>query len=145
MYAQSDAVQAVTQAFGEREVLAAGLAALEAAAPPLRALLDPVLRLYALSRLEANLGPLMADGLLGRAAGGAVAPAARALCAALAPRWGVAVRGFGVPEHLVAAPIAGDWARYNSVRGGRGGGGAAAGRGSTRRFRVRNWGGAAAV
>lgn len=41
--------------------------------------------------------------------------AARALCAALAPRWRLLVDSFGIPEHLVAAPIAGDWAKYNEA------------------------------
>jgi acyl-CoA oxidase len=48
-------------------------------------------------------------------AGRAVGDAVRALCAQLAPRWRLLVDSFGIPEHMLAAPIAGDWARYNEA------------------------------
>lgn len=57
----------------------------------------------------------MTEGLLPLAVGRAVPAATRALCAQLAPRWRLLVDAFGIPEHLVAAPIAGDWARYNEA------------------------------
>lgn len=47
------------------------------------------------------------------AAGRAVGEAARGLCAQLAPQARVLVDAFGIPEHLVAAPIAADWAAFN--------------------------------
>ena len=39
----------------------------------------------------------------------------RALCAELAPSSQRIIDAFGIPSHLVAAPIAADWERYNKV------------------------------
>jgi acyl-CoA oxidase len=204
MRQQSDAVQHTATAYAEREVLQACVRALAAPglSAPARAVLEPVLRLYAVHRLEqvggAGLQPraatamfagrliaacvaacvsmllrgclpaggdgllvpvpclsactfveskvaeltrhlqlrtallpnslsttcavvlqdlawFLTEGLVPLAAGKAVGDAARALCAQLAPQCRLLVDSFGIPEHLVAAPIAGDWARYNET------------------------------
>ena len=39
----------------------------------------------------------------------------RSSCAELAPNAQGLVDAFGIPEHLVAAPIAADWETYNAV------------------------------
>lgn len=39
----------------------------------------------------------------------------RALCAELAPSSQRIIDSFGIPSHLVAAPIAVDWEKYNKV------------------------------
>lgn len=39
----------------------------------------------------------------------------RALCAELAPSSQRIISAFGIPAHLVAAPIAVDWEKYNKV------------------------------
>lgn len=44
----------------------------------------------------------------------ALAPC-RALCAELAPSSQRVIDSFGIPSHLVAAPIAVDWEMYNKV------------------------------
>jgi acyl-CoA oxidase len=168
MHRESDTVQATTQAFGEREVLEAGMRALKDVSSGLKRLLEPIIQvrfglimdkketstvaliilhvlpillmpyhpwsvdygeanltysaslllltqLYAVSRLEADLGYFLTEGLIDRRAGAAVVPAARRLCADVAPRWQEIIEGFGIPRHLVAAPIAGDWTGYNAV------------------------------
>lgn len=61
-----------------------------------------------------DLSWFLLDGLVPLAAGRAVGEAARGLCAALAPQTRVLVDSFAIPEHLVAAPIAADWAAYNA-------------------------------
>jgi acyl-CoA oxidase len=43
------------------------------------------------------------------AAGRAVSELARELCRQLAPQYRTVIDSFGIPEHLVLAPIAGDW------------------------------------
>ena len=43
------------------------------------------------------------------------AVACRALCGDLAPCSARLVDAFGIPDHLVAAPIATNWERYNEV------------------------------
>lgn len=115
MYRESDTVQATTQAFGERMVLDAGLQSLSQVSPSLRVLLEPILQLYALSRLEADLSWFICNDVVSKEVAATVATRVRELCASLAPHWKTIIGGFGIPEHLVAAPIAGDWARYNSV------------------------------
>lgn len=123
MRQQSDTVQHTATAYAEREVLEACRRTLGGAqaggrggpSPALRALLEPVVRLYALHRLEQDLAWFLTEGLLPLSVGRAVPAAVRALCAQLAPRWRLLVDSFGIPEHLVAAPIAGDWAKYNEA------------------------------
>lgn len=120
MMQQSDAVQHTAQSFGEREVLEAALRTLEntsssQVSPALRKILQPVIALYALVRVEEDLGWLMTERLISVETGAAVAPAVRALCGQVESNWGLLVDSFAIPEHLVAAPIAGDWERYNSV------------------------------
>ena len=48
-------------------------------------------------------------------AGHAVPAAVRAAILAVGPLAQAVVEAFGIPDHLVAAPIAGDWERYNAV------------------------------
>lgn len=115
MRRESDAVQATATAYAEREVLGACVRALRAASPAARPLLVRCVTLYALCRLEADLAWLMTEGMVPLRVGAAVPGAVRGLCAALAPDFGTLVQALGVPEHLIAAPIAGDWARYNET------------------------------
>jgi acyl-CoA oxidase len=70
-----------------------------------------VRRLYALDVLHREAGWLAGSGLLARPSQQctAIADALRAACAevgALLPHY---VAAFGIPEHLISAPIAGDW------------------------------------
>ena len=39
----------------------------------------------------------------------------RATVSELGPKAQAVIEAFGIPDHLVAAPIAGDWERYNRV------------------------------
>jgi acyl-CoA oxidase len=114
MHRESDAVQALACAHGERAALEAGAAALAGASPAAAALLEPVLRLYALSHVEAELGWFMTQGMLDRGAGAAVPAAARRLCAHVAGAWRPLVAAFGIPDHLVAAPAAADWEAHQA-------------------------------
>ena len=43
----------------------------------------------------------------------ALPDALRALCAGLAPHYRLLVDSFGIPDYLVASPIAADWSLYN--------------------------------
>jgi acyl-CoA oxidase len=103
MTQQSDTVQHTAQAYAEREVLGAcartlaGQAGGQPLSPALRDLLQPVVTLYALYRLEQDLAWFMCEGLLPVEAGRAVPDAVRRLCAQLAPRWRTLVASFGIP------------------------------------------------
>jgi acyl-CoA oxidase len=87
------------------------------APPPLRPALERLALLYGLSRVEAGLPDLLAGGALPGAAAAPLRAAVNALCAELAERGGAAALalcdGFGVPDHLLQAPIAleGGWRR----------------------------------
>lgn len=81
----------------------------------LRPLLETILRLFALYRLEADLGWFMSEEIISPSVGRAVPALIRQLCADLAPHCHMLVASFGIPEYLLQAPIAGDWAEYNAV------------------------------
>lgn len=115
MHKESDSVQRCTQSFGEREVLDAGMRALDTVSPELRNLLGPLLELYALSRIEVDLGWFLTEDVLSKEAGKAVVPRVRELCAQLAGRWQEVIESFGIPDYIVAAPAAADWEKFNSV------------------------------
>lgn len=110
---QSDAIQAAAQAFAEREVLAASLRAVGTLRPEAAAALAPVVLAYALGVLDADAAWLMTEGLLPVDVARALPDALRALCTRLGPRLPFYVGAFGIPEHLLSAPIAHDWALYN--------------------------------
>jgi acyl-CoA oxidase len=71
--------------------------------------------LYGLRRLELNSGFYLGAGALDGAAVSSVREHVNAACALLGANKGaLALRlcaGFGVPDHLIAAPIAQDWRR----------------------------------
>mmetsp|Transcript_45823 Transcript_45823/g.146134 ORF Transcript_45823/g.146134 Transcript_45823/m.146134 type:complete len:96 (+) Transcript_45823:2103-2390(+) len=69
--------------------------------------------LYALRRVEADLTWFVGEGLLPPSACKGVPEAVRGAVTALAPAAQRLVDSWGIPEHLVAAPIAADWERYN--------------------------------
>jgi acyl-CoA oxidase len=48
-------------------------------------------------------------------AGKAMPAAVRSSVSQIGPQAQAIVEAFGIPDHLVAAPIAGDWERYNRV------------------------------
>jgi len=113
MLAESDAVQALARAFGERSVLDA-CAAAAVATPACAALIDVLARCWAARRVEVEAGWWMTEGGLPLAVGRAAPGAVRALVAQLAPSAPAIIAGFGIPPHLIAAPIAGDWEAYNA-------------------------------
>ncbi|KXZ48318.1 hypothetical protein GPECTOR_29g92 [Gonium pectorale] len=135
MKRESDLVQGTALAFAEREVLDALLRALgtdpqpganpaaAAACPPpprlsggVAGVLRGVAVLFALRCVEADLAWFVAEGELPAKAGRSVPEAVRSAVLALSPAACTGlIESFGIPDHLVAAPIAGDWARYNQV------------------------------
>lgn len=115
MHHESDLVQHLSQAFGEREVLEASMKAMEKCSPSLRKVLEAVLQVYGLTRLEADLSWFMLENLISISAASVISHRARELCALVGQQWQLLVAGFGVPDWLVAAPAAGDWVRFNAV------------------------------
>lgn len=114
MKAESDLVQATATAYAEREVVDACARAV-ASAGELAPILLQLTQLYALRRLEVDIAQLLSEGLLPVEAARWVPDHMRALCRELGGLSLQLVDAFGIPDALVAAPIAGDWVKYNDV------------------------------
>lgn len=108
-------------------------------APSLKPILNELYRLYALASIEKDLSWFLCHKILTTAQGthctpsrvvsclaltltcsnlppaSAVGDAVRALCASLAPQALHLVDAFGIPDHMVQAPIALDWHKFNLV------------------------------
>lgn len=113
MKQESDLVQAAAAAFGERVTLEQS--ALNVERGGAAAKLRPLAELYGLTVVERDLAWFLAEGVLTPQQGRAVVAAARELCRDLSAQMLTLVEAFGIPEHLVAAPIAGDWETYNKT------------------------------
>ena len=116
MKRQSDIVQAAALAFAEREVYESCLRAVEAAPASIKHVLSSLVQIFALRAIEIDLPFLIGEGLLPAIAGKVVPDAVRTAVAAVTQLEAQAVvDSFAIPDHLVAAPIAGDWERYNAA------------------------------
>ena len=118
MLQESDSVQACARALGERVCLERFQQSIhhyrERNASYVTAdTLDAVCDLYALSRVEADLGSFLLAGLLTVQQGAAVVERSRALCRQLSVCAMSLVDAFGIPAHLNTAPIVHDWLAYN--------------------------------
>lgn len=115
MYHESDAVQGLTQAFGEREVLDACMRVLDSTQGPLKAVLEEIVQLYALKKLEDDLAWFICEGILSPTVASGVPDKVRELCARVSRDWETVIAAFDIPQSIARAPIAGDWAGYNAV------------------------------
>jgi len=115
MYRESDAVQGLTLAFGERTVLEACMRSLKTVSGPTKDVLHDLILLYALKKLEDDLAYFVCQGLVTTEVGSAVPDHVRALCARVSRSWSTVVDAFQIPQSIAQAPIAGDWVRFNSV------------------------------
>ena len=115
MQQESDLVQATALAYIEREVLEVNCAAVEGGSPALGRVMTTVIALYALKAIEDDLGWYLAHELFSPFVGRMVEEGVRKLCKAVAPLSHALIDGFGIPEHLIAAPINSDWKAFNEV------------------------------
>ena len=116
MHRESDAVQAAAAAFGERMVFDAFADTIaKEQSPAMQAALRPLMTLYAVDCVERELSWYITEGVLTVPHAKAVSPLARQLCAHVGAHMAFYTQAFGIPEHLVCAPIAGDWENFNAV------------------------------
>lgn len=117
MREESDAVQAAAAAFGEREVFESFAAAIDRAArsAPAASRMAPLLLLHGLYAVESDLAWYLTEGVLSPAQGRGVLAALRTACHAVGANMVAWTDAFGIPPHLVAAPIAGDWEGFNAT------------------------------
>jgi acyl-CoA oxidase len=113
MFDLSDLVQATARAHGIRivyeQVLSAAIHAPEGA----RVILTEIATLYGLHVLEEDLAWFLADGVFTPEEGKRVVEESRAWTKRLAPQALNIVNAFGIPDHVLLAPIAADWVKYN--------------------------------
>jgi len=116
MKQESDLIQAVATAFGERMVLERFIHLIntntELDSSHIETL-NCLRSLYALSRLSADMGWILSEGLIPPKQGTLIQQEIRSLCTLLSPMCEDLTKGFGIPEHLLFAPIANDWVAYN--------------------------------
>jgi acyl-CoA oxidase len=115
MYHESDAVQGLTQAFGELQVLDTCMKSLHSVRGPARDVLQSLVALYATKKLEDDLAWFLCQGLVNAEVARAVPDTVRELCSKVAMSWRTVVDAFQIPQTIARAPIAGDWTLYNSA------------------------------
>lgn len=113
MLEESDLVQAVAQAYGERATFRSCQAVLRTCEESLRPTLVQLFTLAAMSWLERDLSWFLMEGLLSSRMAKAVAETSRTICREIAPDALALIDAFGLPQHMQHAPIAGDWKAYN--------------------------------
>ena len=114
MQEASDEVQGLSQAFAERVIVERCIEASENAPANLRPVLKQLTQLYALSRIEADLGWFLSEELITPKTGKQVVAGVRHLCTHIAPLALILCDAFGIPDHMHHAPISGDWVAYNA-------------------------------
>eukprot|EP00879_Flechtneria_rotunda_P002191 GHRR01002377.1.p1 GENE.GHRR01002377.1~~GHRR01002377.1.p1 ORF type:complete len:601 (+),score=233.83 GHRR01002377.1:928-2730(+) len=116
MKQQSDMVQATANAYAEREVLEACVRQLQSPSlpPGVKELLVPLVTLYTAAAVERDLAWYLSQELLPPKVGRLVPGYVRHLVDVIGPNALQLVNAFGIPEHLVAAPIAANWEQYNT-------------------------------
>lgn len=110
---ESESIQRVARAFGERLCVDEALVQIGRAQGATKVVLERILRLHALSLVERELGWMVAQGLVPPAAAEKVEGAVNAAVADIAPDAIALVDAFAIPEDMLYAPIAIDWERYN--------------------------------
>lgn len=112
MVEESNTVQGLAKAYAEHFCLRAFVEVLSD-----KDLKDPVLekvaKLFALCCIQSDFGFFMMEGLLTRSQAKEVEKQISKLCADLCPFITYLLEGFGIPEHLIQAPIARDYVSYN--------------------------------
>jgi acyl-CoA oxidase len=101
-----DHLLTLARAHAERVVLERFQAAVAAAAPPAREALEPVGALYALAVLERERAWFLEEHYVDAPKAKAIRTEVNALCRRLRPQAVALVDAFGIPDELLAAPIA---------------------------------------
>ena len=115
MFEESDAIQALSQAYSDRVVYAVSLQALESCENALRPMLEKLFLLSACDWISQDLGWLLTNKIIANKTGRELPIYVRSLCAELGPHALSLIDSFGIPEHMRHAPIAGDWKKYNET------------------------------
>lgn len=115
MLENSALVQSTAEAYMEREVLEVSFQICKIQAPFLSQIIRKVISLFALKSVESSLDWYLSEEVIPPLVGRLVKEGVRKLCKEIAPMSESIVNSFGIPDHLVAAPIAFDWAKFNEI------------------------------
>jgi len=136
MYEQQDNIQAFAKAYADRIVAEAFLETIQEntgkgdefkdhprgpsplsinASADLEPMLKSLFHLHLLARIEADLSWFLIKGLLSEKTGNQVLEVNRRLCNDIAPHALNLIDAFGLPDEVLAAPIAQDWVKYNEI------------------------------
>ncbi|KAJ1675669.1 hypothetical protein EV182_000819 [Spiromyces aspiralis] len=113
MFEESDLIQATSRSFGEFVCMQQFYAQLNDMNGEFRRVMETVYQVFGLSLLEDNLAYLLEDGHIKPQVAKQIGNHSRQLIAEVAKYSLKVVEGFGVPDAMLTAPIAGDWERYN--------------------------------
>ncbi|XXQ39481.1 Acyl-coenzyme A oxidase [Plasmodiophora brassicae] len=113
MKKESDTIQSLALAYTERIVDEQFEIVIQQESGESASILSTIRSLFLHDCVESNLSWFICNGLVSPTEGLAVQSGARSLCSALGNVSLALVEGFGIPSHLLSAPIAQDWVRYN--------------------------------
>eukprot|EP00126_Sphaerothecum_destruens_P009145 Sdes_comp20439_c0_seq1m14601 len=113
MMEESDLVQAVATAYGERVVLEQFSNVIDTCDSSLRGVLTDLYTLHALHRTETDIGFLLTRGFLTPAQSRLMTERKSELCTSLGKSSLELIDAFGIREHMYHAPIAKDYVDYN--------------------------------
>lgn len=114
MKEESDSIQMSARSFGERMTLTQCITQLEKRDnAAIKDILTQVTVIYALHSIEQDLSFFIVNGFVSVKLGAQLPDLLRSLIAKLAPQVNHLVDSFGIPEHMLHAPIAKDWEEYN--------------------------------
>jgi len=116
MKEESDLVQAVAMAYGERIVLEQFnkvVKSVEWKGSEEGRVLSHLLSLYALRCLERDMSNMLVFGIIDIKQLKMIPDNVRSLCRLVSKYSLPLVTSFGIPDHCISAPIASDWVKYN--------------------------------
>ena len=113
MYEESDLIQSVARAYGERLIVERCIIDLNNVDSSLKTILNLVFMVYSCSLIERDLGWYLTEGIITVELGKQITNLSRSLCSELSTFAVDLVESFKVPDYVFQAPIASDWVKYN--------------------------------
>ncbi|CAG8493091.1 15642_t:CDS:10 [Funneliformis mosseae] len=115
MKQESDTIQALAKAHGDRIVLEQVIASIQKLSGNVSKILTTVAHIYALTQIDANLAWYMTNNLISIPTAATVQPLLREIIKEVSPYSMQLVDALGVDPRVLYAPIANDWAKYNET------------------------------
>ena len=112
--AKSDLIQGLAKAYAERVVMERCLAVEDACEVGLRPMVAQIRALFAIDAIEKDLGWFCSHEVMTPKTGRRLEEFSRQLCRDIAPHALELCESFGIPDHMLPAPIANDWVGYNA-------------------------------